>query len=138
MSLGYSISTSIDLIYIEKSIESILAKGLQLGFNYYEYSLGMVEVNGPSLNIKEALHSILIDKTQSKLYCIVVQYNDTYFTMDFISQNGNILLMFSDFTYPWLKKFDDGEDDIDIGRYAKILLDLVQDFKILEMKIEKD
>jgi hypothetical protein len=137
MSLGYSITTIIDVVYIPKNIESVLVKGLELGFSYYEYSLGMIEINGPSLSIKEALHSILDDKTKSKLYCIVAKVNDTYTTIDFIAQNGNLLLMFSDFTYPWLKKFD-GTDEIDIGRYAKIMLDLVQDYKILHMSIEKN
>lgn len=137
MSLGYDVFVKVKKDYNRQNIKDILDKGKQIGFVYYKYISIPLEIYSLPLSIDDAVNNVM-EENEDGLQCLTVQINSTYSTLH-IMDYGYLSLMLANFYYPWLKKFEEENDqDVDIGRYAKVMLDLVSDFKIIEMKIEKD
>lgn len=137
MSKDILIWARIDASYQEKNIKNILKKGSKLGFTYYKFILGEMNVGSEPLSIDAATQSVLAGDPDGGLHCLTIQIQDTYATLHFLN-NEILSVMLSGLSHLWSKTFVDGSEDIDVARYAKMLLDLVSDFKILEMHIEKD
>ena len=51
--------------------------------------------------------------------------------------NNRLTAMITGISYENLKAFKDGSEDIGIAKYAKLLFDATQDFRILSMNIER-
>lgn len=136
MSLGYDISIKLKQSYNNQSVQEVLARGSSLGFVYYKYTWGTLNIDLSPMNIQEAAANVM-KENEDGLQCLTLQINDTYATLHIRNDFGYLSLMLTTFYYPWTREYEDGLD-VDIGRYAKVMLDLVSDFKIIEMKIEKD
>ncbi len=138
MSLSYSILTRIDAKYNSKNIKSILNKGHEHHFIYYQFVLGEMNIASPELSPEEATNSVIRGLPEDDMHCLTVQILNTYATLHFWNNGTQMVIMLSGLSQIWSKIFEDGNEDIDVARYAKALLDLVSDFKILEMHIEKN
>lgn len=133
MSQRYSIVIKLDVPRDETSVQIMLARGLCLDMIYYKF----MDYDGKSLNPKEAAFWCLEDNDDFNPHCLTTKIGGINTNLHFISTDGDVMVMLSGISHEKLKHFKYGSDDIDIGRYAKIMLDLVQDYKILEMRIEK-
>lgn len=135
MSKDHSIWTTVNASYGEYSIKHIIEHGSKLGFLYYKFILGTMNVASEPLTIDQATKSVLLGDSEGGLHCLTVQIKDTYATLHFLDE-CNLSVMLSGLSQLWSQKFLDGEEDIDIARYAKTLLDLVEGFKILKFEVE--
>lgn len=138
MGLGYSITTTINLPFDLQNIKLILKKGLSLGFTYHE----LIVKNGEKcelrdLSIDNILHLIQHALINNDVYTIRIS-NIISSDIIFFSNEGFLSLMLLGMSPEQSKKYLDGEIDIDIHHYAHVLLNLVDEFKILDMKIEND
>ncbi len=137
MSRTYSLDTKIDTSFNSDSVSKILKTGETLGFIYREFTINGSDPSLPKLTPMEAMGAVFLNKKENAMACIFLQIEDTYLTLHFLDSE-KLIVMFSGLSQIWSKTFEDGDEDIDVARYAKALLDLVSDFKILEMHIEKD
>lgn len=137
MSVSYSIFAMLDAEKDRESIEKILEKGHRQGWIYYKFILGKWNVDSEPLTLKEAVDAILED-IEHGLHCLDVQIKDTYATFFFVKKGySRLALMIGSLSPVWSRKFND-EEEIDIPRYTKAFLDLIDDFQILELQVEKD
>ena len=139
MALGYSITAKLDAYYDSNNIEFILNKGITIGLRYSEFILGKIDYSSaPYLSLNKALEAVIQGISDSSLHCLVVKFQETFATLHFVNDGKYLLIMFSGMSFLWSKKYSNGKEDIDIARYTRLLLDLVDDFKILELHVEKD
>lgn len=138
MSLGYSITVIIDAKYNNQNILHLLKKGHEHNFTYHQFILGETNIHTPSLSSEDATNSVLHGLPEDNLHCLTLQIQNTHAILHFLDDGVHMMIMLSGLSHLWSKKFIDGYEDIDIARYTKALLDLVSDFRILEMRIEKD
>ena len=139
MALGYSIDAKIDLGYNKKSIRIILEKGFKKGFYYSEFILGKIDyADSPLLTLDQAVESVWKGNAGSGLHCIIIRAENTFAIEHFIDEEIYITVMITGFSYPWLKKFQNGKEDINIARYTRLLLDIIDDFRILELHVDKN
>jgi hypothetical protein len=141
MSRVYSIVTVIDLEFNKDNIKKILLKGERLGFKYYESNFNLI-------NQPEKLKKFSVDQANEYVSTIIkddpngleVQIENMFFSFFFYKKFDEIKLHFFGFDYlPWMKTFKpNGEEDIDINKYLKLMLDLVEEYRLLELKIEKN
>jgi hypothetical protein len=138
MSLGYSVTVRISMNYAEQNIYLIMKNGISK-FNFKYYLIDYIKLNciGRELNLEEAVEVLINGTPDETLNCIVAKYQDTHFFLHFINEHYYLTIMFSTFFNPWVRSYDGGED-VDISRYISLMLDLVEDYKILELKAEKD
>ena len=126
------------VIFSPTIIKLIIQQGRTLGFNYHTYILGEININSRSLDDQEALDAIMLGYDDCQMYCITAALEDTFFNLHFINENGRLLIMFHGFSIIWSKKYFGAIEDIDIQRYAHVMLELVNNFKILTMEISQD
>ena len=134
MSWNYSITIRIDAPYTEGVIQDILEKAPKLDIICYKH----MDEEGIPLNAKDAAHSVFQAANDSEIHCVDAKVQGIYVALHFIENYGQVTVMFSGISYERIKKFKYDHEDIDIAFYAKTLLDLTQDFRILEMHINKD
>lgn len=137
MSLGYSVVAKLNANYQESHIRDILRRGAELGIGYHDFSLGLMSYSSPELEINEATRLVL-KGAPDDLHCLTISVQETYATLHFLNDEGYLLIMFSGLSHLWSKKYFDGDEGIDIARYVKTLLDLVDNFRVLELRVEKD
>ena len=140
MSLGYSIDAIIELKYTENNIKKILESAKKIGFKLITPLEGDPE-KGLELDLEAAL-KVILNKTNAKeLSIITLKVGDSFFDLHFMDRI-NINLMFYNFKYPFYRtyKVDFGElsEDLDVHKYVRIMLDLVADYKILKLQVDKD
>lgn len=111
-------------MYSNKLMLQILQKGSQLGFKYFN--------DTEPLTTEQAAEFITKD-TQSRF--LQVQYKDTNFNLRFYN-NFYQEVLFVNLSPAWSKTFNNDETDIDVARYSALMLDLMDDYEILEMKAE--
>lgn len=133
MSQRYSIIIGLDAPYNEETIRSVLEKGLHFDIKYRKF----MDYGGQLLDIKEAIKWCL-EEDEIDVHCLATQINGIYTNLHFMNVDGSVRIILSDISYERLKLFKNGAEDIDIASYAKTMIDLVDDYRILEMKIEKD
>jgi hypothetical protein len=138
MSLGYSIAATLQENFLENTIKNILEKGASLGFVYYRYLLGNLNIGDIPLNVDDALIAIYEGYKEADMYCITIAVEKTYFNLNFIEDNNKLIVMLPSLNALWSRKYKNNEFDIDIERYVKIFLGLVHDYKILDMHVEYD
>ncbi len=145
MSRLYSITAVINLKFNEKKLLEVLTKSKELGWKIYKPNW---EINDPfkleELDLKAALLRIL-EKPKNDINGLELRVEDMFFAVYFQRNHLEIGLTFCGFNYfPWMRKFkyddydDEYDEDIDIARYLRLMLDLIEDYKILELRVEKD
>jgi hypothetical protein len=92
--------------------------------------------SGEPLNLQQATLFPFKGDQDYDVRSITVNFDDTYADLTF-SNTKNISITFSGLSHLCLKVFKQNETDIDIVRYVKILLDLIYDFRIISMAVEK-
>lgn len=135
MSLGYSIITELYKEYSRQNIIEILKKGELLGITYYEFVPGEYEIRTLPFSAEEAATYILHNTKDTPW--IIGKINDTQITIHFMNFPLGIALMFNNFTYPWIKIFNNTQE-IDIVKYTKLMLDFVENYEIIKLVVEKD
>jgi hypothetical protein len=138
MSLGYSIVIKVDTKYNYQSIIQLLIKGAEHKFVYYKFILGETNIHSSALSSESAADSIIQGLPEDDLHCLSVQIQNTYATLHLWDDGVHMMVMLSGLSDNWSKVFTDETKDIDVARYTKELLNLIEDFRILEMHIEKD
>jgi len=136
MSLSYSISIDLIVDYNESVIKNILSVGDQLGYLYREFTYDMSNMHDPAISVDKATEKVL-QGLPDDMHSLLVEMDGTYAYLHFIKYPGSLTVMLSGLCVFWSKQFTEGED-LDIGRYAKALIDLVADYKIFEMRIVQD
>ena len=128
MSQIYSVYSIFDLSYSKQAVENILAKGQSLGF-VYEDNFLKLKIGKAPLNLIEAVNFSLLSEMPS----IFVDYKDTNFSLTIRDVNPYTSITFMSFGEGWKKKYlNQSDEDYDLHRYAKLMLDLIEDFKIIE------
>lgn len=136
MSLTYTIFAMLDAEKNSKTIEKILTKGHLQGWIYFKYASGICHTDFENpLTLKQAAASI-IEKNEDDLFCLVVQIKDTYLILHYVPGYPKLALMIGGLSTNWSRKFDD-VDEIDIPRYTKGFVELIENFQILELEVEK-
>jgi hypothetical protein len=137
MSLDYSIIVGLEAPYNQINIRNILTAGSNLGFIYREFKHCMGSLNDSPISVECAVNKVL-QGTSDNLHSLLIEMDGTYAYIHFIQYPHSMTISLSGLCVMWSKKFYTGEEDLDIGRYAKALLDLVADYKIYSMNIEQD
>lgn len=132
MSREYRISVEIDAKFTQDNIGKILSRGSCIGFVYYKF----LTYSGEPLNLQQATLFSYKGDQDYEVRSITINFKDTYADLTF-SSNENILITVSGLSDLWSKDFKENETDIDVARYIKILLDLIYDFRIISMVVEK-
>jgi hypothetical protein len=133
MSARYSIAIDLDAPYDTEVVQNILAKGMGLDVIYYKF----MDYEGRRLNPTTAANWCLEQNKDLDPHCLTTKIEGIYTNLHFINRGGYVTVMLSGISFERLKQFSYEIEDIDIGRYAKIMLDLVSDFRISRMYIEK-
>jgi hypothetical protein len=69
---------------------------------------------------------------------LVAHFENTFFFFYISNKDGEIEICLNHFSYPWYKSYSSlNIEDIDILRYAKILMDLIMPWRILSFSIER-
>ena len=132
MSQSYSVYSLIDVSYSKEVVENILVKGQALGF-VYEDNFLKLKIGIAPLNLTEAVNFTV----SSELPSIFVDYQDTNFSLLIYDGKPNTSIMFLSFGEGWKKKYVNQSDEgYEMHRYAKLMLDLIEDFKIIEFKLD--
>lgn len=136
MSKHYIISAMLDVGKNSESIEKILNKGHNQGWIYFKFIPDIWNIGFEKpLTAKQAAVSIF-EKNKYDLYCLTVQIKDTYATLHYLPDYPSLVLMIGELSDNWSRKFD-GVDEIDIPRYTKVFVELIEDFQILELEVEQ-
>ena len=132
MSQSYSVYSLIDVSYSKEVVENILVKGQALGF-VYEDNFLKLKIGIAPLNLTEAVNFTV----SSELPSIFVDYQDTNFSLLIYDGKPYTSIMFLSFGEGWKKKYVNQSDEgYEMHRYAKLMLDLIEDFKIIEFKLD--
>lgn len=130
--MTYSVYALIDVSYNENNVRHILKKGEELGFTYEDEDARWERRIMP-LNIDESLLYIL----NKELPFLWVNYKETVFDIMIQNRDTRISIIFDSFGEGWKKRFlYQNKDDFYLQMYAKLMLDLVDDFKIIEFNVE--
>lgn len=130
MSNAYSISVMLDAIYNEENIQIILSRGSH-HITYFK----LADKDGVALTPNEAALALFAARNEPTLHAITLKIEETYLNLHCYMENNLLHVMFTDFSQQWLKIFFNGNKDIDVARYVKVLLDLTQDFRILTLNV---
>lgn len=136
MALEYFLDACIDTYLNRESIEYILKKGAHLGMKYYAVNQGYDAFKRYNLDINEIVSKEFSHELENKL--IPVQFKDTFFIMHFINDIIATRIIFTSLSPNWSKTFPDGTNDLDMARYIRLMLDLINDYKIRSFVAEKE
>lgn len=138
MSLGYSIAATLHEDFSKENIQHILETGKSLGFIYYKYISGDLNIYSIPLSIEDAFTAIQEGYKKVDMYCITVEIEKTYFNLNFIDENNRLVVMFPGLNDLWSRSYKNKEFGIDIERYLKVFLGLVHDYQIENLSVEYD
>lgn len=129
MANDYRITMLLNCKFNSENIRQLLERGAELNLEYYKF----MHYEGKQLNPVNATSTLLEDE----LHCLTTKINNVYTNLHCISDSDYTLIMISSISHEKLKNFKNSAHDIDIAAYARILLDVTQDFQIISMTIEK-
>lgn len=139
MSMQYRIIARIQANIDEKIIAKIINRGDRQKLRYTDYILGEQWVNAPLITPSKAVTKIMDGQPNDpELRIIFVKSDDTYFDLSFREKQSNILeITLTSFYYPWQKKFVnlDYECSIDLSKYSNLMLNLIEDFVLIDFEI---
>lgn len=141
MSLGYSIASELDLAYTSENIQTILEIGQGLGILYYKSNENSDNFFDITLlpSVTNAVNYLLYEKENEydSLHYVTAKLEETIFNFHILN-DAKIIIMFNGLGFAWSKKFIGQEKpDLDIQRYTKLMLDIIKDFKIKSLVVEK-
>lgn len=140
MSQKYYIDCYIDLNYSLTNIQDILQKGTNLGLRYLQPDFDEFDPSKlKSLKSGEATNIIYngITNDDNLIKFIVVNKDKTYFNLHITNKTAQILISIG-FIFPAIiKTFKNNIEDVNIAEYAKIILTLTNDYRILSFIIDK-
>lgn len=129
MSMRYSVNVVLWQNYSQEMVYKILEKGQHLGFKYEIHN----QNDFKAISLNGALNFFL----EAELPYLLVTYENTSFAMGIIKSGLSLHVSFIHFGEGWKKNYlNENEQEFDIQRYAKLMLDLIGDYKIFEFKIE--
>ena len=140
MSLGYHISVHLLLPYNQKNIELFLQRGVRnLGFIYFKIDYTNLDALGSVINTSQALELINKGYPDEIMHCVIAKHLNSHFFLHFINDSNNITIMFSGFFNPATKTDNyTQEEDINISMYMRLMLDLVDEYRIMQLNVEKN
>ncbi len=112
--------------YSRKEIASIITKSRFLGFNY---SVEGEPMRGPHV----------IDRAIQPNVWFNINFQDTYFDLSFVKDGQMLLVIMSRLGPNWQKKYVGKSDyEIDTQRYIYLMMDLVADYKPVDLKLVQE
>ena len=140
MSLGYSISCTVDLQHTAENIGIVLRNGSKkFLFEYYLIDYKKLDCAGAKLSVEEAVDALIQGTPDETMSCIIVKYENTHFFFHTLNNSSFLQIMFSGFFNPSVKIYVYSKsENVDIARYVHLMLGLLEDYEILELKVEND
>ncbi len=145
MALGASVSVTIDLDFNIQNIKLLLDKGQQQGYQYARAVLiekmpddEAIRFNLLPLTIEDILIGLETAYKKNDIFRITVCMGGASTGISFGSSNKKLSVGFFGVSNGWSVTNVWGEEDVNIQRYALTLLDLVKDYKLLNICIAKD
>ena len=139
MSQYYTFDAFLSVRFEEKTITSLINKGKDLGFMYLDKASNEI---GPLTKIpsQEAINILLTTKKDRgdnffSSESLKIKYKDTFFTLWMYESNFSINIHILALGNIWKKTYGD-EEYVDIGRDTQILIDLCEDFPIMQICTE--
>lgn len=134
MSVDYSVFCNLNLKYNDDNIKKILSKGEKLGMQYYTSTFGCI----PAENDIQLYTNTAIEEFKKDPPIIRVVYQETLLSFGIFKNSDNrISIMFPSLGCGWSKIFQDGTEDLDMDRYSRLMLDLIDDYQIESFVVEK-
>lgn len=124
-----SLEAYLDEKFSDRIIETVLQRALQLNIRMYAYTDDML-FTAPPITIEEALRRIDNKEDNASVLC---GFEDTGFFLHFIElESGKCEIGLGATNFSWKKEFWRGVEKIefDLPRYIRLLLMVVQGFKI--------
>lgn len=139
MSLGYAISTVIDLQYNPINIQKILEKGAYLEFLYYTFTFEDVDLSKKIPLSLEVAASLIFNGIPDQMHCVFAQKQEMYFNLYILKESDNTTIVFHGFKNAWYRAQSNPEDyDLDLVRYTRLMLDLIEEYRLIELEVKKD
>ena len=127
-----SIEVMLSEFLVMDTVKLIIEKGSRMGFIYHKSTSAGIDLDAPVLNSKQAIDA-LFRGAEDRKYCLVIEYEGTYFLLNLMS-TILVNLKFTHLSPNWVKKYYNDSEDLDFGRYISVILDLLADVKIFELK----
>lgn len=134
MSREYKIIVSISAEYSHENIKTVLERGLNCNLSYHKF----MDYSDRSLSSEEAADYLLEQINEDNMHCLTIRICNVFANLYFFGGENRTNVMLSSISYEFLKKFKNSNQNINIAEYAKVLLDITQDFEIESMSIEQD
>lgn len=137
MSRDYSIEIILNAIPTPETIKQILLQGQKLTIEYVDQNSTepLTDIT-KRLTLDEATQRILLGLNDREdidnLPVLAIKINETYCWLVFEKSNTYTSLLLGPYAYIWMK--NSGTKQIDFDKYIRLLLDLCQDFCIVELK----
>lgn len=136
MSILYSISITLDAEYNNITIRNILEKGRAKGFIYYDNILDQYNDNPSTIQPEDAAHKLIQAQELSlelgpRILTILDQDGDNASIWFYKKDNYTIEVDISAFGCPRRKGMF-----LDFAYYIRMLLDLCEDFPVMELKTD--
>lgn len=124
MSKWFTVRADLWIDYNIENIETILKKGHEIGFKYV--------LDGEEISIEKSADYLM----RNEISLLMVHIESTVFDIGIADDDGFLSITFSDFGVGWQKKHE-GVITMqhDLHRYAKVLLNLIDDYQIREFTI---
>lgn len=137
MSRWYTVESTIALPFSRKTVTDIFYIAEKKGFSFFEkkftYPDYFKEIELPLKEAVDFFYNSLCDKT---LHIITLKYQTTIIDLVMNGDNASVWLMFQDFRCPWYIIIDD-EEVLDMVRYTYLILDLLEDFPLVDLHVVK-
>ena len=139
MSLGYSVGCRIRLFPSEENIKTVLKVGKnKLMLIYNEIDFNKNGYYGKELSIAESANALLAGTPEPGMQSILAIYQDTHFCFTVYGYDKEFIsIQLCAIFDSWNKSFN-GKEEVDIARYAKLILDLVEGMELYDFYIEDD
>ncbi len=143
MSRVYSLEAIINMDYSSSNIEKLLQKGYDsLHFQYFKPNFSVFDISEHDIISTKAAVNIILNGAfidDDLVNFLVVKIDDIYFNLHIIREGGDISsISFGALGDPHLKIFENGIVDLDVTRYIKIMLDFTENYRILNLLVEKN
>lgn len=134
------ISATINSDFSFELIQSLLEKGLNLEFQYGQLIILDKDLNCDfnPLTIDQIITALELTNRTDDVFPLTIEMSDSNTDISFGNKNGKLNITFSFLSPQWSRKYCDDEVDFDHHRYANLLLNFLNDYKILNMEILLD
>jgi len=139
MSLGHCISANLNLSCTRENLHQILNNAKKIGSSFFLTNIDELDPgNYKQINMDEAIEALYAGIPDPDMHVITLKHESIFINLSAIRHSDKTMtIMFTNFKYPWLLSSWE-EYKLDISRYIKFFLELIGNYQILEMHIEKD